>query len=112
MRPAYVELTRQEHARRYTALKNAGLKVQAVRGVNTGLGVCAQWGPTPRSGARWSDEENEALLVLLLEKSENRPKIGPTEIAELGWEIGRTANAVSEQLKKLLGRAYYERIEI
>ena len=106
-------LTPAEHARRYSLLKQAQAQVQRLRGENDKLGVCSLWGPTPRSGATWSNLENAELILMFRDKiPESGAKLNATAIAELAWELGRSANAVNEQLRKLLRGEYYKHVEL
>ena len=105
--------TNLEFARQYAALKRAEEKVYRERGENTKLGVCANWGPNPRSGARWSNLENDELRLQFRDKiPENGQPLGPRAIAEIAWEFGRSASAVNEQLRKVLRAEYFKHVQL
>lgn len=108
-------LTMQEHAARTTALKNADRAVQFQWGRNHSLGLPTEWSNASRSGARWTEEENNALsaAVETLYNDRQKQPLGALEIAQLAWKIGRSANAVNEQLYKLFhGKSYFRMIKI
>ena len=108
-------LTKNDHAARTTALKKADKAVQFAWGRNNGLGLPSEWSSASRSGARWTEEENNALSVAVqtLYIERQRQPLGAMEIAQLAWKIGRTANAVNDQLYKLFkGRGYFRLVEI
>lgn len=102
-----------EHGMHYAALKRAEAQVQREKGENDKLGVASLWGPTPRAGAYWGNLENDELVSLFRDKiPENGTKLGVRAIAELAWELGRSANATETQLKKLIGfREFYTYFE-
>lgn len=88
-----------DHYLRYRLLKRADLCVQQ-RGRNTELGKPAEWSNHCRSGARWNAYENEHLMRMVRERAD--PTLYAVQIAELAWELGRTANAVCDQLYKIM----------
>lgn len=98
-------LTINEHSLRYARLKKADAQVRAKHGANHTLGLPSEWSPTPRAGARWSEQECEALVSAIetYYKVRNQP-LTCYELAELGWKIGRSANSINEQALKLLPR--------
>ena len=107
-------LSKRDHALRTMILKHADNAMQVERGRNKNLGLPSEWSIASRSGAKWTEEENNALSVavqtLYIERL--RQPLGAMEIAQLAWKIGRTANAVNEQLYKLYGKGYFNMIKI
>ena len=113
-------LTRSDHIDRTRRLKTADKLILACKGPNVAqLGDSVQWSKTPRSGARWTDSENGDLLTLF-HSALNRAlltlkqeKLGAGDLALIAWRFGRTANAINEQLYKLLGpKSYHDNIDI
>lgn len=112
-------ITVLDHIDRTRKLKKADEHVQTVCGCNTSLGHAALWSVTPRSGARWSGMENDELLRLCDQAYASyahvdmNQKLSAKDLAVMAWHFGRSANAINEQLYKLLGsREYFKRIEI
>ena len=65
--------------------------------------------------ARGQDGQNNALSVAVETLYNDRQKqpLGALEIAQLAWKIGRSANAVNEQLYKLFhDKGYFRMIKI
>lgn len=113
-------LTKRDHIDRTRRLKAADKQLLACKGLNVvQLGDSVQWSETPRSGARWTDSENGDLLTLFHSAikraliTPKQEKLGASDLALIAWHFGRTANAINEQLYKLLGpRSYYDSIDI
>ena len=82
-------------------LKEADAFVLKQLGPNRSFAHAIEWSNTPRSGARWTAEENESLIYALVQANRTIPVLGARELAVQAWHHGRTANAVHEQLKKL-----------
>lgn len=98
-------------AERYSALKREEEKLLKDRGLNPKFGVVSTLN-TPRAGAYWTIDENEILFRLLREKRPESGKIGPRALAEVAWELGRSANGIFCHLQKMMGRNLYKEIDV
>lgn len=75
-------------------------------GPNRDLGAAAEWGTTPRSGAKWSFSEFGDLMVSIKTLRDQRgDKLDLNDIVHLAWKHGRSATAVQDKLFK--ERKYY-----
>jgi hypothetical protein len=101
-------MSREWHIKHTNLLKSMDAKYRAMYGANPSLPL---WGNKPRSGARWSEEEEADLLARL--GSMPRGPLGTWELCELGWHHGRSSAGIELHLKKLLGpRAFFSHFPI
>lgn len=66
-------------------------------GPNKAFGYSTEWSKTPRSGARWTDQEN----VDFLKRVKAETVLEPFALSLIAWHHGRSGNACFEQLQKL-----------
>lgn len=85
---------------RARTLKSAEKQYRARRGPNP---LLPTWTDTPRSGARWSEAEEDELKSLVARWTANGDKLTPWNIADLAWLFGRSADAIDQRLKSILG---------
>lgn len=88
------------------AVKHAERKIARELKQNPEFGIANEWSTTPRSGAKWTDLENEALHRLVKRCSEaKRKKLDLIDLAVIAWAHGRSTLACYAQLKRC--RIYY-----
>jgi hypothetical protein len=90
--------------RRTQVLKSAEARYRALRGANP---LLPNWTDKPRSGAKWSEAEEADLLMLVTRSVDSDDKLTPWRIAELAWLHGRSADAIDQRLKTILGYRDY-----
>ena len=101
--------------RRTRILKAADAKVLKSNGPNTALGYPTKWSIACRNGARWADGENNELTHAVAQLHaefcmHEKKRLNADHVALIAWRHGRTANAVNDQLYKLLGTKMYFRL--
>lgn len=92
-------------------LQRAYMQHIKLYGPNPAFGPANAWGDTPRSGAKWSEAEDEALMNHVTSMIRvDIHQISVRELCNLAWEHGRSAIAIDSRLEKLLGYVKYQQL--
>lgn len=93
-------MSREWHIKHTNLLKSMDAKYCSMYGANPSM---PPWGSKPRSGARWSEEE-EVDLLERLDLMSKASLLGTWELCELGWHHGRSSAGIELHIKKLIGK--------